>query len=115
MTDCLFCKIVKKGIASDVVSENELVLAIKDISPQAPVHLLLIPKRHYATLNDIPELELSVVTEVFRMARRLARSMGIAQTGFRTVVNTNRQGGQSVFHVHFHLLGGRQLGGSMVG
>ncbi|HEX5033732.1 MAG TPA: HIT domain-containing protein, partial [bacterium] len=95
--------------------ENERVLAFADLHPQAPVHLLIIPKAHYSNLNEIPEGELQVVEEMYRAARHLAAEKGIQERGYRLAMNVNPEGGQTVFHVHMHLLGGRQMGGSLVG
>ena len=113
--DCLFCKIIKKEIVSQLVYEDADLMAIKDINPQAPVHLLIIPKKHIATLNDLTEKDASLQGKLLSTATKLAREMGIHEKGYRTVINCNREGGQSVYHLHLHLLGGRQLGGSMVG
>lgn len=106
---CLFCKIVKRAIPSKVVHEDERVLAFEDINPQAPVHVLVVPKRHIATLNELTPEDDGIVGEMVRRAAAIAASKGIAADGFRTVFNTNRAAGQTVFHIHLHLLGGRSL------
>lgn len=113
--DCIFCKIAKKEIPAALVHEGKSVVAFKDISPQAPVHLLVIPKTHIATLNDLPGQESELVTEIFTTVQKLAKDFGIAESGYRTVINCNEEGGQTVFHLHVHVIGGKQLGGSMAG
>ena len=107
MTDCLFCKMVTGEIKPAVVYENDHVLAFHDIKPQAPTHVLIIPKRHMATLDDLSDLGLA--GELLLAARLVARQEGIANNGYRTVVNCGGDGGQEVSHLHLHLLGGRQM------
>ncbi len=107
MTDCLFCKMVAGEIKPDSVYEDNDVLAFRDINPQAPVHLLIIPKTHIATLNDLDDLALS--GKLLQTAILLAKQEGLAEEGYRTVFNCNESGGQEVFHLHMHLLGGRQM------
>ncbi len=107
MTDCLFCKMVAGVIKPDVVFEDEAILAFRDIKPQAPVHILIIPKRHLATLNDLDDALLA--GQVLHTAVKLAEREGISEAGYRTVFNCNSQGGQDVYHLHLHLLGGRQM------
>lgn len=112
---CLFCDIIAKKIKSQTVLETDQLIAFKDIAPQAPVHLLVVPKKHIATLNDLTPADAPLVAGLIEAVKKLAREFKIDKTGYRTVINCNQEGGQSVFHVHAHLLGGRQLGGSMVG
>lgn len=107
MSDCLFCKMVAGDIQPDVVYENDNVLAFKDINPQAPVHVLVIPKAHISTLNELNDTRLG--GEILEVAAELAKQFGIAESGYRTVFNCNQDGGQAVYHLHLHLLGGRQL------
>ncbi len=107
MTDCLFCKMVAGVIKPDVVFEDENVLAFRDINPQAPVHILIIPKRHIATLNDLDDPLLG--GQLLQTAAILASQEGLSEEGYRTVFNCNQQGGQAVYHLHLHLLGGRQM------
>jgi histidine triad (HIT) family protein len=107
--DCIFCKIVARQIPADVVLEDDDVVAFKDIHPQAPVHVLIIPKKHIATVNDIPEAEAVLVGRMVLAAQRIARDNGIAENGYRLVMNCNHGGGQSVFHIHMHMLGGKQM------
>jgi histidine triad (HIT) family protein len=110
MSQCLFCKIAAHEIPAKIVHEDERLVAIEDINPQAPVHLLIIPKTHIATLNDLTTDQDGVVGEMIRRAASLARERGYHERGFRTVFNTNREAGQTVFHIHLHLLAGRPLG-----
>lgn len=107
MTDCLFCKMVNGDIKPDIVYEDDKVLAFNDISPQAPVHILIIPKRHISTLNDLDDIELA--GHILQTAAKLAKQLGFAEAGYRTVFNCNQQGGQAVYHLHLHLLAGRQM------
>ncbi|GMR09073.1 MAG: histidine triad nucleotide-binding protein [Gammaproteobacteria bacterium] len=110
MTDCLFCKMVSAEIQPDRVYEDDEVLAFRDISPQAPVHILIIPKQHIATLNDASEGHAMLMGKLMLVAKQLAVQEGIDQDGYRTVINCNQHGGQAVYHIHVHLLGGRQMG-----
>ncbi|MCK5829544.1 MAG: histidine triad nucleotide-binding protein [Methylococcales bacterium] len=107
MTDCLFCKMVAGEIKPDVVYEDDNVLAFKDVNPQAPVHILIIPKRHVATLNDLDDSVLA--GQLFQAAIDVAKQEGVAEEGYRTIFNCNKNGGQEVFHLHLHLMGGRQM------
>jgi histidine triad (HIT) family protein len=110
MSDCLFCKIVAGQIPGNLVYEDPDVIAFKDINPQAPLHVLIVPRRHIATLNDLKPTDDALVGSLFRVAAKLARQHGYADRGYRTVFNANREAGQSVFHIHLHLLAGRALG-----
>ncbi len=107
MKDCLFCKMVTGEIKPDTVYEDDSVLAFKDINPQAPTHILIIPKTHVATLNDLADPVLA--GKLLQTAIQLAKQEGLAEDGYRTVFNCNERGGQEVFHLHMHLLGGRQM------
>lgn len=109
--DCIFCKIANKEIPSTIVLENYSLIAIKDINPQAPVHILIIPKRHYSTLLECKEKDL--MGDMLSMANQVAVKLGVNEKGFRVVINTNQEGGQIVFHLHMHLLAGRPLSGAM--
>ena len=109
MNDCLFCQIVKREIPASIVYEDDRVLAFNDINPQAPTHILVIPKQHVATLNDLSPDHDAMVGELVRRAAAIAKDRGLSAGGFRTVFNTNREAGQTVFHVHLHLIGGRRL------
>ncbi|MEP6999614.1 MAG: histidine triad nucleotide-binding protein [bacterium] len=105
--NCLFCRIVRKDIPSTIVLENEHVIAFRDIDPKAPTHVLVVPKTHIATLDDATDAR--VLGEMLLAAAAIARDEGIVAGGYRTVVNCGADAGQSVFHVHLHLLGGRKL------
>ena len=107
MTQCLFCKMVAGVIKPDVVFEDETVLAFRDINPQAPIHILIIPKVHIATLNDLDDSLLA--GQLLQTAVKLAKKERLSEEGYRTVFNCNRKGGQEVYHLHLHLLGGRQM------
>src|SRR5215467_10699524 len=107
MADCLFCKIIERKIPSTIVYEDDRVLAFNDINPQAPTHILIVPKRHVATLNDIGTEDDQIVGELVRRATLIAKERSFSETGYRTLFNTNRGAGQTVFHIHLHLLGGR--------
>ena len=109
MSDCLFCKINKGDIPAEKVYDNRGVFAIKDINPQAPIHLLIIPKKHFATVLEIQEDDHKLIGLIYSVVNQLAKKNGLDQTGFRVVVNCGAEAGQSVFHVHYHLLGGRSL------
>jgi len=106
---CLFCKIVKREIPATIVYEDDRLLAFRDISPKAPHHVLLVPKRHIATLNELTAADDGLVGEIVRRAAAIAKDLGVHDSGYRTVFNTNGDGGQTVFHLHLHLLGGRPM------
>lgn len=108
--DCLFCKIVAGDIPADQVYESDHVIGFRDINPQAPTHVLFIPKEHVATINDIDEAHHALVGELFTAAKSVAAEEGHADDGYRVVMNCNEGAGQSVFHIHLHLLAGRRLG-----
>ena len=110
MTETIFSKIIRKEIPADIVFEDEHMLAFRDISPQAPVHVLFVPKQPYRSLNEVPESEASLVGSLMLSAAAYARLEGFAEDGYRLVMNINRDGGQTVFHMHLHLLAGRTLG-----
>jgi len=110
MTDCMFCKIVSGEITPDTVYEDDVVLAFRDINPQAPVHVLVIPKQHVATINDLDADSSALVGKMMMAAAKIAQQEGFAEQGYRTIMNCNAHGGQTVFHIHLHLLGGRVMG-----
>jgi Diadenosine tetraphosphate (Ap4A) hydrolase and other HIT family hydrolases len=110
MSECIFCKIAKGEIPAEVVYEDDQVLAFRDLNPQAPVHILVIPRRHIATLNDLDDGDAELMGRLHLAAKRIAADEGIAESGYRTVINCNAAAGQTVFHVHLHLLGGRPMG-----
>ena len=107
--DCLFCKIINRELPADIVFEDDEMLAFNDINPQAPTHMLIIPKKHYATVNELTEAEIDLPGKLVLRAKTLASEKGIAESGYRLIMNCNAQGGQTVYHIHMHLLGGRQL------
>lgn len=111
MSDCIFCKIVKKEIPSKIVYEDEDILAFEDINPLAPVHILFIPKKHIATINDIKVEDQALIGKIYNKIALIAKEKGIDESGYRVVGNCNKDGGQIVFHLHFHLLGGKDLNG----
>lgn len=110
MSDCLFCRMVAGEIKPDVVFEDDAVLAFRDLNPQAPTHVLVVPKQHIATTNDLDETTAEVVGRMYLAAKQVADDEGIAGPGYRTVINCNPGAGQSVYHIHLHLLGGRPMG-----
>ena len=107
--DCIFCKIVNKELPADLVFEDDELIAFNDISPQAPVHVLVVPKAHIPTVNDLDEDHAGLVGRMVLRAQALAEARGIDEDGYRLILNCNAGGGQTVFHIHLHLLGGRQL------
>ena len=107
--DCLFCKIVGREVPASIVYEDDRVIAFNDIKPQAPTHVLVVPKRHIESLNELQQDDDEIVGELIRRAAAIAKERGVSAGGFRTVLNTNRDGGQTVFHIHVHLFGGRRM------
>lgn len=104
---CLFCRIIKREVAAEIVAESEDCVAFRDADPQAPVHILVVPRKHVSSLNDVTDA--ATAGALALMAAGVARDAGVADSGYRTVINTNGNGGQSVFHLHLHVLGGRKL------
>ena len=109
MTECLFCRMIAGEIQPDTVYETDDVLAFRDINPQAPTHVLVIPKRHIATINDIGTGDTELIGKLYLAAAKVARDAGFAEEGYRAVMNCNGRAGQTVFHLHLHVLGGRDL------
>ena len=109
MENCLFCKIIAGQIPASIVFQNDHVVAFKDITPRAPTHMLVVPRRHIATLNDLAPDDDALVGEMIRAAASLAKEQGLQERGYRTVFNCNADAGQTVFHIHLHLLGGRPM------
>lgn len=105
--NCIFCKIAAGEIPATIVHQDEHVVAFRDLNPQAPTHILIIPRQHIATVNDLNDANAAVVGKLFLAARRLAAELGFAEDGYRLVMNTNANAGQTVFHIHLHLLAGR--------
>jgi len=108
--DCLFCKILNNEIPADVIYQDDKVIAFNDISPQAPTHALIIPRKHIGTLNDIQPEDCDLVGHMVMVAGKIAEQQGFAADGYRTVFNCNSHGGQTVYHIHLHLLGGKPMG-----
>lgn len=109
MESCLFCRILKKELPSKLAYEDEHVVAFHDIYPQAPVHVLICPRKHIPTLNDVSTEDDALLAHMFATARKIAQDAGIAQNGYRTVFNVNAEAGQTVFHLHLHVIGGKKL------
>ena len=109
MEDCIFCKVINREIPASIIFEDERIVAFNDINPQAPVHVLLISKEHFASLKEIPDEKKDILSQLLLKARQVAQEKGIAEKGYRIVLNTERDSGQEVFHIHFHLLGGRRM------
>ena len=109
MMDCIFCKIAGKQIPAKIAFENDRLIAFHDLFPQAPTHLLIIPKVHFTTLNDVPASENALLGEMMTTAAALAKELGVDSSGYRVVMNCNQDGGQSVYHIHLHMLAGRRL------
>ena len=110
MPDCVFCKIVAREIPAGIVYEDDDLVAFNDLAPQSPVHILVIPKAHIANANELTDSNVDIVGRMLLRAQALAAQRGIDESGYRLVVNCNGEGGQTVYHLHLHLLGGRQLG-----
>lgn len=109
MDECLFCKILSGEIPAQSVYKDESIFAFYDINPQTPTHILIIPREHFASLDDIPENKQAVLSHLLIKAREIAQQKGLKTSGYRIVLNTGKDAGQAVFHIHFHLLGGRRM------
>ena len=105
----LFTKIINREIPADIIYENDEIIAFNDINPQAPIHILIVPKKEISTINDIDEEDKVLIGKMFIVAKKIAKDLKIDESGYRTVFNCNEHGGQTVYHIHLHLLGGRQL------
>ena len=108
--DCLFCKIISGEIPSEKVYEDEYVYAFNDISQTAPIHVLIVPKKHISTINDIEDQDAELIGRIYLAAKKIAKEKGIDEEGYRVITNCNKMAGQTVFHIHYHLIGGRELG-----
>ncbi len=106
---CLFCKIISREIPAKIVFEDKKILAFNDINPQAPVHILIIPKKHIAKISDLEESDKGIISEIIFRANKIAKEKEIIESGYRLIINNNKDAGQEVFHIHLHLLGGRKL------
>jgi histidine triad (HIT) family protein len=109
MPECLFCSIIDREIPASIVYEDDRIVAFNDINPQAPTHVLVVPRRHIASLNEVAPDDDALIGEIVRRAAAIAKQRGISSRGYRMVFNTNRDAGQTVFHIHLHLLGGRTM------
>ena len=115
MEDCVFCKIIKGEIPSEKVYEDEATIAFKDIQPAAPIHILVIPKKHIETLLDVKEEDSYLIAHIYQVINKIAKDIGIDKEGFRVIANCGKDSGQEVMHIHFHLLAGKKLGAKIVG
>lgn len=107
--DCIFCKIINKKLDANFRYEDDELIAFDDINPKTPIHILIIPKKHIATLNDVGDENILLTGKMLQAAKKIASDLGIAEPGYRVVINCNQEGGQEVYHIHLHLLGGKQL------
>ena len=109
MSDCIFCRIAAGEIPANIAAQNDEIVAFHDVDPRAPVHVLIIPRKHIAGVNDLKEGDAPLIGRMYLMARDLAQKLGVSETGYRLVLNTGPEAGQSVWHIHLHLLGGRRM------
>ena len=114
MADCVFCKIIKREIPSDIVYEDDRVIAFKDVNPAAPIHILVVPKKHIENLLQVSEEDGDIITYIYKVINKIAIDNNFAQNGFRVIANCGKDSGQEVMHIHFHVLGGRKLGDKIV-
>jgi histidine triad (HIT) family protein len=114
MEDCVFCKIIKREIPSTIVYEDENIYAFNDINPGAPVHVLIVPKMHLTNLNDIDEANISYISDIHFAIKKIAEKLGILDRGYRVITNCGTEGGQTVMHLHYHLIGGMMLSNKVV-
>ncbi len=114
MSDCIFCKIINREIPATIVYEDDKVIAFNDISPAAPVHVLVIPKQHIDSVSQLNEENVRVLPDIYLAINKIAEKLGIKENGFRVIVNNGKDGGQVVYHLHFHLIGGKKLGSLIV-
>ena len=115
MNDCIFCKIINKEIPSSIVYEDSEIIAFRDINPVAPIHILVIPKKHIESLIDLKQEDELLIGKIYTVINKIAEQEGIAESGFRVIVNCGEDGGQEVRHLHYHLLGGKKLGVKICG
>ena len=114
MEDCIFCKIIKKEIPSEIVYEDEGIIAFKDINPAAPIHILVIPKKHISSIVEIKKEDEAIIGRIYSVINKITEDIGIKEKGFRVILNCGEDGGQEVKHIHFHLLAGKKLGQKIV-
>lgn len=115
MDNCIFCKIINRDIPSTIVYEDEKVIAFNDVNPAAPIHILVVTKKHIETLLDVSEEDSSLIAHIYNVINKIAREKGFAENGFRVIANCGKDSGQEVMHIHFHVLAGRTLGPKIVG
>lgn len=115
MDNCIFCKIINRDIPSTIVYEDEKIIAFNDVNPAAPIHILVVPKKHIETLLDVSEEDSSLIAHIYNVINKIAREKGFAENGFRVIANCGKDSGQEVMHIHFHVLAGRTLGPKIVG
>ena len=115
MENCVFCKIINREIPSEIVYEDEKVIAFKDVNPAAPIHILVVPKKHIETLLDVSEEDSSLIAHIYQVINKIAKDNEFADKGFRVIANCGRDSGQEVMHIHFHVLAGKKLGDKIVG
>ena len=115
MEDCIFCKIIKKEITSTIIYEDDKVIAFNDVNPAAPIHILVIPKKHIETLLDVSEEDSDLISYIYQVINKIAKQEGFAEKGFRVIANCGEDSGQEVKHIHFHVLAGKKLGDKIVG
>lgn len=115
MDNCIFCKIINRDIPSTIVYEDEKVIAFNDVNPAAPIHILVVPKKHIETLLDVSEEDSSLIAHIYNVINKIAREKGFAEKGFRVIANCGKDSGQEIMHIHFHVLAGRTLGPKIVG
>ena len=115
MSDCIFCKIANKEIPTQAVYEDDMVIAFNDLEPQAPVHVLVIPKKHIKSLLEVNEEDSKIIAKIYEVINKIVKDMKMEEDGFRVIVNCGKDAGQEVMHLHFHLLGGKKLGDKIVG
>ena len=114
MEDCIFCKIIKKEIPSTIIYEDDKVIAFNDVNPAAPIHILVVPKKHIETLLYVSDQDNELISYVYQIINKIAKEKGFANNGFRVIVNCGKDSGQEVMHIHFHVLGGKKLGDKIV-
>ena len=114
MENCVFCKIINREIPSEIVYEDEKVIAFKDVNPAAPIHILVVPKNHIETLLDVSQQDIDIIAYIYQIINKIARDNGFAKNGFRVIANCGKDSGQEVMHIHFHVLGGKKLGDKIV-
>ena len=114
MEDCIFCKIINEEISSEIVYEDQKVIAFKDINPAAPIHILVVPKKHIETLLDVSKEDKDLISYIYQTINKIAKEQKFAQNGFRVIANCGKDSGQEVMHIHFHVIGGKKLGDKIV-